>query len=607
MTFRRTALLVPVLLVGGILAGCATVATTSDGTSTSAAGAVAAVSYDVDASQSASDVLAANLAIEPSAAASDVDETGGVAIAFDGDSISAGEGVTVDGSVATITAAGTYLISGTLDDGELVVDTTDDASVVLVLDGVDITSSASAAISVTDAKDVVVDLASGSSNTLSDASGYAVDADANAALYSSADLTITGTGELTVNGNGNDGIASGDGLVIESGTITVTAVDDGIRGKDYLAVTGGTITVDAGGDGLKSDNADDETAGFIDIEDGDLTVTAEDDGLAAQTDVVVTGGTLDVLAGGGAAAAAEESSAKGISGAVIVVVEGGDVTIDSADDAIHSSGGVHIASGSVTAASGDDGVHADTALLIEGGKVEVTESNEGLESADIAIAGGDVSITSSDDGLNAAGGSTATTATADETAGSDAQSDTPAAGGPGDSGGPGGGGGMGGGSEVGDYSLTISGGTLTVTAEGDGLDSNGTASITGGTIVVNGPTGSGNGALDVNGEFDISGGTLLAAGSAGMIVSPSASSAQAWISAVLSSQVSAGSAVRVLSSDGTEIASFTAEKTLQSVVFSSSDIVAGASYSVSVDGGADSTVIANEAAASTGMGGGGGR
>lgn len=165
------------------------------------------------------------------------------------------------------------------------------------------------------------------------------------------------------------------------------------------------------------------------------------------------------------------------------------------------------------------------------------------------------------------------------------------------------GGGMAG-SEVGDYSLTISGGTVTVTAEGDGLDSNGTASITGGTIVVNGPTGSGNGALDVDGEFDISGGTLTAAGSAGMIVSPNASSAQAWISATLTSPVSAGSAVQVLSSDGTEIASFTAEKTLQSVVFSSSDVVTGESYGVSVDGGAATTVTANDAAASTGMGGG---
>ena len=141
---------------------------------------------------------------------------------------------------------------------------------------------------------------------------------------------------------------------------------------------------------------------------------------------------------------------------------------------------------------------AETALLIDAGTVDVTRSNEGIESADITVAGGRTSIVSSDDGLNASGNSTTSTGNQDP---------------------------RGGGEQVGPYKATISAGTLVINADGDGFDSNGTAEITGGTVVVNGPARSGNGALDVNGSFTISGGTLPAAGSSGMAVAASAAAA----------------------------------------------------------------------------------
>src|SRR6185369_5968343 len=116
-------------------------------------------------------------------------------------------------------------ISGTLTDGQVVVDTDDDGTVTLILDGADITSSTSAALFISDAKDATVVLADGSTNSLTDATTYVYpDADTdepNAALFSTADLTISGGGALTVTGNADDGITSKDGLVIESGTITV--------------------------------------------------------------------------------------------------------------------------------------------------------------------------------------------------------------------------------------------------------------------------------------------------------------------------------------------------------------------------------------------------
>lgn len=183
---------------------------------------------------------------------------------------------------------------------------------------------------------------------------------------------------------------------------------------------------------------------------------------------------------------------------------------------------------------------------------------------------------------------------------------------------------MGGGEEVGDFSLTVSGGTLVVNAEGDGLDSNGTASLTGGTVVVSGPTGDGNGALDVNGDFTVDGGTLVAAGSAGMVVSPSADSEQGWVSATLDAAVEAGTVIQIVDADQKVIATYTTGKAVQNVVVSSADITAGEEYTVSTGGTASgdtvgglssggelgsattvATVTAGEAAAG-GLGGGGG-
>ena len=174
-------------------------------------------------------------------------------IVLNGDSIAVeGDGVTVEGSTATIVAAGSYRVTGTLADGQVVVDTDDDGTVTVILAGAKISSSTSAPLVIADAEAAEVVLEAGTENTLSDATTY-VFADPeedkpSAALFSTSDLTISGSGALTVTGNYNDGIASKDGLTITGGTITVSAVDDGIRGKDTLVIEDGAITVAAGGD-----------------------------------------------------------------------------------------------------------------------------------------------------------------------------------------------------------------------------------------------------------------------------------------------------------------------------------------------------------------------
>ncbi|OGO54414.1 MAG: hypothetical protein A2V85_04890 [Chloroflexi bacterium RBG_16_72_14] len=276
-----------------------------------------------------------------------------VAITLADGASTGGTGVTVDGDTVTITAAGTYRLSGTLGDGQVVVDSADDGVVRLVLDGVSITSSTTSAIAALDAGKLVVILADGSDNTLADAATYvfgSADVDEpNAALYTAADLSIAGNGALTVTGTSNDAIASKDGVVIAGGTIRVTATDDGIRGKDYLVVRGGTISVDAGGDALKVDNEEDASLGFIVIEAGTFDLTSGVDAVDAVSSLVVNGGTLAI-------------------------------------------------------AAGDDALHADVRLEINGGTIDVSRSYEGIEATQIVITGGDIAIVSEDDGLNVAGG-----------------------------------------------------------------------------------------------------------------------------------------------------------------------------------------------------------
>ena len=564
MKIRTAPTAIMSLVLAAALAGC----TDSDSsTSTTTTGTAASA----EAGQAAAKVLAANKADHAEAGDATYDASKAVDIKLTGTSATAGDGAEVDGSTVTIAAAGTYRLSGTLN-GQVVVNVPD-GTVRLVLDGATIASTTTAAIGVAEAEEVIVILADGSTNTLSDTDSYAGGAEINAALYSAGDLTITGNGALTVHGKGNDAIASQDGLVIQSGTVTVDAVDDGIRGKDYLVVENGTIAVTSGGDGLKADNAEDVDSGYISVAGGTVTVTAKGDGADAATDLVVTGGKLTVAAGGGSGTKpADDPSTKGLKSAVITVLEGGTVSVDSADDAIHSDAAVHLNGAEVIVASGDDGVHAEKSLIIDAGTVRVSSAVEGLESAEIIVNGGQTDVTASDDGVNAAGG------TAAKTQGG---------------GGPGGGGPGGGGEEVGDYQLVVTGGTLVVKAASDGLDSNGTATISGGTAVFYGATSRGNGALDLNGSLTVNGGTLAAVGSA---VAPGEDSDQGWLSVALDPEAAAGTTLHVVDADGKVVTTFVTAEAAQVLTVSSAGLADGKEYKIYAGGTATEPIVGGLAA-----------
>jgi hypothetical protein len=484
-------------------------------------------------------------------------------IKLDGDTIIFdGSGVAVDGNIVTITSAGTYNISGTLNDGQLVVDTADEETVVLVLDGADITYAISAPIYVRNAEKAVITLADGTENYVTDGATYVFEDETtdepNAAIFSKDDLTINGDGALTVTANYNNGIASKDDLKITGGTITVNAVNDGIKGKDSVAVLDGTLTIVAGSDGLQATNVEDAEKGYIAIEGGTLNITAGLDAIQAETNLLVSGGNLTLTSGAGQNSAAD--STKGLKAGVDITITGGSLTIDAADDAIHSNNTLTIDGGSIVLATNDDGIRADTSLVINNGVIDIVQSYEGLESRIITINGGTIHVTASDDGINVSDGS----------------------------------GGMMGGHPMetiaaGSY-LEINGGYVYVDAGGDGLDSNGTGTLNDGVVIVNGPTNNGNGALDVGGSLVINGGFLVAVGSAGMAQSPSTASTQYSALITLQGTLQAGSIVHIESEAGEEILTFAPTKTYQTVVISSPELENGVTYVVYAGGQATGTV-----------------
>lgn len=494
----------------------------------------------------------------PISANTDQNEIKQATIIFDGKTISVnGEGAEVSDNKVTIYSAGTFTLSGTLEDGQLIIDTEASEPVELIFNNVSLNSSNTSPLYVANADEVIINLQNNTENYVIDGSDYILEEgtdEPNAAIFSKDDLTIEGEGKLIVEGNYNDGIGIKDKLKIKSGIITVNAVDDGIRGKDKLTIKNGTITVQADGDGLKSDNDVDADKGNIKIEDGLITITSKGDAIQAASNIEIEGGEFNLNTSGGRNSAGSAVSSKGINAGDSLIISGEAFTINSFDDAVHSNNYLSIASGTFTINTNDDGIHAETLLVINGGNINIESSYEGLESMVVRINGGEISLNSSDDGFSIASG---------------------------------GGGGWGGrGGNSGNNFLYINGGYIHINSFGDGIDANGSVEMTDGTLLVSGPTMSMNGALDYDGSFIISGGLIVAAGSSGMAMIPSASSTQNSVLVYLSSTQDAGTTFNLQSANGKNIISYIPPKYYQSVAISSPDLVNGETYDVYVGGNA---------------------
>lgn len=597
--------------------------------------------------------IAAAIALLASTALAD----GNITLSPDG-STSTDASVLIDGQNVTITQAGTYQIAGTLDDGALIVESAENAKITLVLGGVSIKNSTGAAIQIATADDVTIELAEGTTNVLQ--SGEEVDIAAateskeasGGALQSKADLKIKGKGSLTVLGYLNNGIHCTKDLKIKNGNISVTALGHGIKGKNSVTVSGGTVTVTSGKDGITSDETENEEKGFVTIEDGEIIITSVGDGVSAETTLTVTGDVISIISGGGSANAQQKTdnmrdwwdfdnsasddnsaSCKGLKAGKALVISGGSITIDAQDDALHTDGDMTISGGECILSTGDDGAHAALSLTVLDGKITVLTSYEGLEANQITLADGELDITASDDGINANGGSDGfsggfgggfggrrsdmNSQSGDMTPPDNSNMQTPP-----DGNAPSGNPPTMPGQDAADSTTTddttdkqpvllITGGKITVNADGDGLDSNGDLRVEGGDITINGPSNGGNGALDIGTENGgagvIAGGTLIALGTSSMTENFGSTSTQCAFLVTMNS-FGAGETITITDSQGNVLYTGVTVKSANSVVFSSPDLVVGETYTVTIGSTSatvtqSSTVVGN----SNGFGGGFGR
>ena len=500
------------------------------------------------------------------------------------------DGVTVEDGTLTITKAGTYKLSGEYQ-GQIKVETADSDAVRLVLDNANITNSSGAALNVVNADEVILYSASGTTNTISDGADYTAtgEDDPDAVVYSKADLTIAGEGTLKVNGNHEDGIHTSDGLVIASGTLEVNAANTGIKGKDYVDILGGTINVTAQQDGIKSTNDTDEGQGWTRLSNGTVTVNAGDDGFKASRVVEISGGSLTV-----------EQSDEGIE-AQYINVSGGDVNVTSADDGMNASLKTSDSESTDSSANTSDAANQqqDTPQQgsLPGGQQNGTSNQQQQGTGQPpAMPGGNAQDGTSQNGTTGAGqqqnnpqsqgnqnmgqppampGGNAQDGTSQNgTTGTGQQG----MGQPPQGGMPGGGGGT---FEVVDAAINVSGGNITVNAEGDGIDSNGVTTLSGGTLIVNGPSQGGNAALDTNGDLLLNGATVLSGSTADMFEAPSTNSTSGYLKLTNSSGFEQGSTVQVADSSGKVVANYKVTKSnVQLVLVSSSSIVKGQSYTV---------------------------
>ena len=413
-------------------------------------------------------------------------EDGAIPIRLNGSSaVADSDSVRISGTTIMITGDETYLISGTLDDGMIIVNAKASATPHIVLSGACINSETSAALYILNADKVVVTLAEGTQNILSNGGSFEAidDSKIDGAIFSKQDLTFNGSGSLNV----------------------TSPVGHGVVCKKDLVFTGGVYTVTAASHGME----------------------------------VIDSGI----------------SMKGIKAAGNILISGGDISIDSADDAVHSDASVTINGGSLEIASGDDAVHAEDTLIVTAGTICVLESYEGLEAKNIVVTGGDITITAEDDGLNAAA--------SNDASGTKSGKDGRA--------------GQGEGSFDGE-SIEISGGNISVTASGDGLDSNGSIAVLGGSLYITNPTTDDTSVLDADSDAVISGGTFISTGSTRMMAqSFSMSSTQGVIACTTGTQ-SAGSVVTVEDRNGNMLVSYEAEYPYVLVIISSPELVKGEAY-----------------------------
>ena len=587
-----------------------------------------------------------------------------------------GDGISVSDNVITISKGGDFEVTGTLDDGQIVIDT--EEKVKLRLSGMSLTNKNGSAVYVKNADKAYITLTDNTKNTLTDGENYTSgDENEKGCITSRDNFEIKGSGSLTVNGNYNHGIFSSNSIEIGNGNITVNAKNDGIHANDTLAISGGTVNVTAEGDGLQAEE-------ILDISDGEVNVTTTGEVNASTSNDFGGRGEMKDLSqmtddeiqsmreqmNNNQFTQTEESddsedtSSKGIKADWMLDISGGEVTVNSTDHAIHCASDINITGGTLNLSSeSKKGISGHGDVTIDDGDITITKSTEGIESKKtLTINGGDIDITASDDGLNSGG--TGANQNGGFGGGTNMQfgqqGDRGQIGRP-NSNGQGGnqmtppempsdqngnqmtppempsnqngnqmtpsempsdqnGGQMTppemsngqngnqmtppempngqngnqmtppnmqqaeGNEQDSEHHIQINDGNIKIVADADGIDSNGSLFINGGTVTVDAQATGAESAFDTDGAFIVNGGTIIGVSGSGMDESPNSYSAQNVILAYTTSQISAGDEVKITDSNGKTIAEYTAVKGGSKIVYSSDKLKTGETYTVYASG-----------------------
>ena len=538
--------------------------------------AVAPTVYDVSEKESAVENAAA---VDLSALSEDVNADGAIALSND---------------VTTITTAGSYILTGAY--AGITVSVGNGETVHLFLNDATISGGTGIAISNTNKKSTLIITAC--ENTENEVASKGDDVNA---IHVKGTLKINGTGTINVSAKKN-GIKVSKGLSIADSTINLTVGNHALSARLIEAENAEINVLSAGKDALNAE-CDDETQeftldeGYVSLKSSKVFASVSGDGIQADTFVYITGGSVDIktsamfvsysaesmaaynlseddfryIKSGDTYKKTDDVATKGARYAMIqstkgikcgeikyeidgteyavtkntnyfIVIDGARVKIDSSDDAIHTnSGNVLIKGGALDLTTLDDGIHADELVKIDGGEITVNGAYEGIEGAYVEIGGGTIYITASDDGINAA---------------SDDES-------------------------VNEH-IIISGGTITVDASGDGLDSNGTIYVTGGTLIVYGPTTGADTGLDADGGILIDGGNVFVATTKEMIEIP-ASNSKSNVLVYGVNTVQAGSEIILTNADGGEMVRITLKKQAQAIILSTPELATNGTYSLYAD------------------------
>lgn len=393
------------------------------------------------------------------------------------------DGVEIDNSTATITSEGTYIITGNLTGGKIVIDTDSKSDVRLVLDGADIENSLEPAIQVENAGRLYITLNENTENSLSGNLSFSQNSESAGVIYSNSDITLNGRGNLNISSSSGSGIVSEKNITITGGTIDISSGRYGISAAESVRISSAMISVVSKNNGIVSFNDENDSSGFIYISDGIFKINSEGSAIDAKNILLIDGGAFNITTSP-CTQLNEDGNGYGLKAGEEISVNSGDFVFSTSDNAVNSNSKISINGGSFTISSEKNGIDGKSTVLIGESTIDIIKSHIGIEGETVFVQGGILNITSEDDGINAAGGNDGSGLTDSE----EPKNFSSAAG------------------------IKILGGYISINASGDGMDSGKDIAVSDGIIFLSTADNEDDTVIDFTDELFVTGGTILAAG-----------------------------------------------------------------------------------------------